>query len=134
MKRLIILLLFFIIACSSSSSGNSPTATNPNKPVLNSLAFSPSTVTAGSTLTIYIEFTFTDINGDLDGASLSWTYEGTTSSLMLGSSFAGSTSGTGYGSFIGTISSTKGTISVPVWLTDKAGNSSDKLTVYITQV
>ena len=132
MKRLLIFLLLFLFSCLGG--GNNPTAPNPNKPVLNSLVFEPSTVSMGSIRFLKVEFTFTDMNGDLGGGFINYNYEGKIVSVNLPLDFTGLINGKGYAGLNVIISNTKGSVPVLIWLTDLAGNDSEKLTVFITQV
>src|SRR3990167_7385755 len=95
MKRLLIFLLLFVFSCQGNG-GNSPTAPNPNKPVLNSLIFEPSTVNVSSKQFLKVEFTFTDMNGDLGGGFINYNYEGKIVSVNLPLDFTGLINGKGY--------------------------------------
>ncbi len=103
-------------------------------PTLINATVSPNSGPAGGTISVYIQFTFTDPDGDLDNGSLNFlSLSGQPVTIPLGSSFAGLKSGTGGGTLSLTLENQKGTFNIPCWLVDKAGNKSNFFYVQWTQ-
>ncbi len=139
MKRIKTFLLILLwlasagfLACGGSSSGGG--GSNPNAPSISSVNFSLTSYTHSTSSTFSVIFTYSDANGDLDSGTFNWTYNNAARTKTLPSSLAGSTSGSlSLTLDTITLNSTVGTVSIPVSLTDKAGNSSSTVYVNITQ-
>ena len=128
MRAFLILILVGIFACGGGGSSN------PNAPVLTAVAIDPATVAVGSVVDIYYEFSFTDADGDLDGGTFSFLYNGETIETSLESDFEGLTDGIAGGYLYDSpISSETGDVEIPTWLTDSAGNESARMNVTLTQ-
>jgi hypothetical protein len=125
---LVFLTLFFILSCSSggSSSGGGGGAA----PSLLSFAINPTTARTSTVVASTVSFTYTDADGDLDGGSLviHSNDDGTETSIALSSSFQGSTSGTGGGTFRFQTQARAGTYTYQIWLVDRRGNRSNIIT------
>jgi hypothetical protein len=126
---LLVLISFGMLGCGggSSSGGGGGGSSSPDAPVLQSVETIPNSAPAGATVSsMLIRISFTDQNGDLGGGSFSYNYEGETTTIPISENVTGMKSGT-----IGTtgrtlkISPTVGTINVPCWLIDRAGNKSN---------
>ncbi len=108
-----------------------PTGTPPT---LTNVTVSPNSAPAGSSVTVNIQFTFTDPDGDLDNGSFNFSsLSGQPVTIPLGNSFAGLKTGTGGGTLSLTLENQKGTFNIPCWLVDKAGNKSNFFYVQWTQ-
>jgi len=89
---------------------------------------------AGITTAIDGSFTFSDSDGDLNGGSFKYTYEGGTNSLPLPGPLAGVTNATVAFQLLAELSSNTGTVIVPCWLVDRAGHSSNIFEISFTQL
>lgn len=136
-KRILVVMSFISVimlhGCGGGGGGVAGGSTGP-APILSDVSISPSEAAAGLTIMLSGSFTFSDPNGDLGGGTFNYTYENTTFSLTLPSSFDGITSGTAYFDLDVVLSATTGTMSIPCWLIDRAGNQSNTFEVSFTQL
>jgi 6-phosphogluconolactonase (cycloisomerase 2 family) len=88
---------------------------------------------ANSVAAITGSFTFTDPGGHLNGGSFNFTYGGSTTTIALGSSFAGVTTGNSPIIAPAQLIASAGTVMIPCWLVDSAGNRSNTVNVTFTQ-
>jgi hypothetical protein len=135
---LVILLLPLILSCGGgggSSSGGDGIPSDPDAPILKTVTISPNSVPSGTTQYVFLYFTFSDRNGDLDGGTLSLIdpTTGKTETGKLSDKFAGITEGGGYHYGRMTVGNEKGTFNVPIWLADKAGHKSNIVYLSWTQ-
>jgi hypothetical protein len=114
--------------------GGGGVSSDPLSPTLSDFDIDPDTAAAGLTLDIFGSFRFTDSDGNLDGGSLNYTYDGSTFSIPLPAALAGLTEG-GL-NFTATIilNSSTGVIVVPVWLEDNSGRKSNVENIEFTQL
>jgi hypothetical protein len=124
--------LMLLLACSGGGGGDAPPAVS-SVPTLGTVTFSPSYGKAGDTIDITGTFNFTDPAGDLFGGSVRYTYGGTTYSIALTGAYSGITSGTINFNMTATLNSSVGVMTIPVWLVDSAGNSSNTVNVEFRQ-
>ena len=132
---MLFVLVFFIVGCGGGGGSSSGAVVGGGTaPTLSSVVFTPPSAAAGSTINLVATFNFSDPDGNLNGGSLKFTYEGTTTTVSMGSEFAGKTSGIGILTISsGKLSSTVGNISVPVLIIDNTSKSSNTITVVFTQ-
>lgn len=102
-------------------------------PVLSNLTFTPSAGAAGSTVNIDGSFTFLDPDANLGGGAFHYTYGGTAYSIPLPASLDGVTSATVYFTLTAVLNYQSGVQTIPCWLTDKAGLSSNTVNEFFTQ-
>ena len=103
-------------------------------PSLGFVSLSPNSVPANSNPQVFVQFSFSDPNGDLDGGAFNWiSPSGQTVSFPLPGTLAGIASGVVGAPVIITTDSQKGTFKIPLWLMDKAGNCSNIVYVDWTQ-
>ena len=122
-------ILIFFTACSKGGDGG-----DGSSPTLSSVTIAPDSAAAGLAITLSGGFSFTDPDGDLNGGSFNYTYEGTTYSFTLPSSFNGVTSGDAYFGLQVVLSSNIGTQNIPCWLVDSAGHRSNTVNVTFKQL
>ena len=103
-------------------------------PTLINITFSPASAAAGLTVDISGTISFQDPDGNLDGGSFNYTYDGTTYSLPLPPEIGGITDGTGSFSIVAVLNSDTGTINVPAWLVDNTGLISNTVNMSFTQL
>lgn len=120
-----------VISCSEDGSDDS---NNGSSPVLSSVKIEPDTVAAGLTITLSGNFSFSDLDADLNDGSFNYTYEGKDYSFILPEELNGLTSGIANFSLQVVISSSTGSKDIPCWLVDKAGNKSNTFYVSLTQL
>lgn len=128
----LILVVLAGIAAIVGSGGGSGGA--DGAPTLSEVTIEPSSAAAGLTITIGGTFTFTDSNGDLNGGSFNYSYNGTTYSFALPEELAGITSATVAFQVQVVLDSTTGTATFPCWLVDGSGLSSNTIDVSFTQL
>lgn len=120
----------------TDSDGNSDsedwtvTVTKSSSPILSSVTIAPDSAAAGLTISLSGSFSFMDPNGDLNGGSFNYIYNGTTYSFEFPANLEGMTSGDFNFGLEVALSSNIGTENIPCWLVDNAGHSSN--TVYFT--
>jgi hypothetical protein len=104
-------------------------------PNLGFVSLSPNSVPANSNTQVFVQFSFSDPNGDLDGGAFNWiSPSGQTVSFPLPGTLAGIASAVVGAPVLITTDSQKGTFKIPIWLRDKAGNCSNIVFVDWTQL
>jgi len=101
---------------------------------LRSVSFAPSSVMAGATQSFTVSFGFNAPGGNLNGGRFNWIYEGAPNSTILPEALAGLTSGS-TSLILPSIplSFTPGTVFITTWIQDRAGNTSNRVTIAVTQ-
>jgi hypothetical protein len=95
-------------------------------PGLYYVSLMPNSALINSNAQIFVQFSFTDPNGDLDHGAFNYAApSGQTVSIPLPEALAGIPYGTVGAAVIITTDSQKGTFKIPTWLVDKAGNCSN---------
>jgi hypothetical protein len=103
-------------------------------PTLYGVILMPNVIPANSNTQVYVQFSFSDPDGDLDNGTFNYIApSGQTVSLALPGNLAGITTATIGAYVIITTDNQKGTFSIPTWLVDKAGNCSNIVSVDWTQ-
>jgi hypothetical protein len=115
-------------------SGGGGGGTSSSAPNLTGITFSPSEAAAGTTVSIDGSFTFVDPDANLGGGAFNYTYAGTTYSIPLPAALDGMTSGTVNFNLVAVLNYESGVQSIPCWLVDGAGLSSNIVNVNFTQV
>lgn len=120
--------LIFISGCGGGGDGSGSASTGPTGvPSFTLLGASPNTVTVERTVSFQITFAFRDTLGDLDNGTLYLTYGGVNYSATLPGSLSGVTDGGATTvSVTVPLDSRVGSFIIPVWIVDRAGNSSNK--------
>jgi len=103
-------------------------------PTLNWVTISPNSVPSNSNTQVFVQFSFSDPNGDLDNGTFNYlSPAGQTVSLPLPNELAGISSYTVSAMVIIATDSQKGAFKIPTWLKDKNGNCSNIVYVNWTQ-
>ena len=135
-RRLVlpVIYIFGILGIVASGGGGGGGGDDENSPTLSDVNFSPDRGAAGLTLDIFGSFRFTDPDGDLDGGSFNYTYDGSTYSFPLPPALAGITDGIVNFSTTVILNSSTGIILVPAWLEDRSGRRSNIENMEFTQL
>ena len=128
MKRFLsFLVLILLLSCSG---GSGVGTTSPTDPSISNVAAVPASGKAGTT---NFNFVFSlDYSSTQGLSTLNYTYEGTTLSGDATGCTSAFTQCVGIG-INGTLSSTVGTLTIPVWVTDTAGNKSNTVNISFSQ-
>ncbi|HPL64665.1 MAG TPA: hypothetical protein PK587_12935, partial [Syntrophales bacterium] len=131
-----VLVCAVIFGCSGGGGGEGGggAAVTSSNPTLSAVILAPNPAQHGDMQNFSAVLTFTDPEGDLDGGSVKFTYDGVTYSAVLGAGFAGIKNGiVGLGIGSATLNGTIGPVTIPFWITDRAGHSSNILHVTLIQ-
>jgi hypothetical protein len=126
------LLILGVISVLGSGGGGG--GTSGSAPNLTGITFTPSEAAAGTTVSIDGSFTFVDPDANLGGGAFKYTYGGTTYSIPLPAALDGMTSGTVNFNLLAILNYESGVQTIPCWLVDGAGLSSNTVNVTFTQV
>jgi len=101
---------------------------------LSSVSFTPSSVVAGGNQSFSVSFSFAAPGGNLDGGRFNFLYEGTPYATVLPDTLSGQTAGS-FSLILPSIplSARIGTVFIAAWIQDRAGNTSNRVTVAVTQ-
>ena len=116
------------------SGGGGGGGTSGSAPDLTGISFTPSEAAAGSTVSINGSFTFVDPDANLGGGAFNYTYGGNTYSIPLPTTLNGMTSGTVNFTLVAVLNYQSGVQTIPCWLVDGSGLSSNTVNVNFTQV
>jgi hypothetical protein len=136
-SRFIVLMLATVVGLATlqgCGGGGGGGTTTSQAPVLTNVTVTPDSAAASLTIDINGSFTFSDPDGDLNGGSFNYTYDGVTYSFPLPAELAGVTSATIVFVLQAILNSDTGTASFPCWLVDGAGHSSNIFEVSFTQL
>jgi len=101
---------------------------------LSSVSFTPSSVVAGGNQSFSVSFSFAAPGGNLDGGRFNFLYEGTPYATVLPDTLSGQTAGS-FSLILPSIplSARIGTVFIAAWIQDRAGNTSNRVTVAVMQ-
>jgi hypothetical protein len=126
--------LMVLLAGCGGGGGGDGGGTTPGAPALTNVTVTPNSAAAGLTIAIGGSFTFSDPDGDLNGGSFNYTYNGVTYSIPLPAQLAGVTNAMIQFSTQVVLDSTVGTMLIPCWLVDRTGRSSNIFQVNFAQL
>lgn len=107
---------------------------NTNAPIIQNIYLYSAVGSVGITTRIAGDIKFIDRNGDIGGGAIYYTYENITYAADLPSSLNGLTNGMFQFDFEAVLSYNTGSMTIPVWIEDAAGNESNIFYTNYTQV